>query len=77
MTAQELKQVSFKSVNKEVTQIEALMKREAEKGELKLLIDKISDAARIYFVEKGFKYKIHLEPNKEIGTSNKVIFSWE
>jgi hypothetical protein len=76
MTAIELKRISFESVQKEISKIETLMLNEAAKGELKLITNKISDAARAYFEANGFKYRIHLEPGKEVGTSNNIVLTW-
>lgn len=78
MTAAAMKKMAFSSIVKEIGEIEALIINEASKGELKLITEKkISDAAKVYFTEQGFKFKLHLEPGKEIGASNKYTISWE
>lgn len=77
MTASDLKKRSFESIKGEIGAIEKLMTTEADNGQLRLITDKISDAAKVYFTDKGFKLKIHLEPGKEVGTSTKMVISWE
>jgi glutamate-1-semialdehyde aminotransferase len=82
MQAKELREKSFGSVKSETTKIENEMNEAADRGELKLYVNYISDAARIYFIKNGFEVKLVLpmsdEDKKDHESGNKKwAICWE
>lgn len=77
INASSVKQKTFDSINSELEAIEKKINSAASKGELEVIVDKPSAAARLFFKDRGFKVKINLETGVEVGTSHKWVIGWE
>lgn len=76
MTAKEMRQQSFASIKKETDKIEALISAASKKGELKVSVSDISDAARQYFTDNGFQVKVILRPDESEKEPKKFSICW-
>lgn len=70
-----LRDKAYNSVKQELESIEKQMSDAAGRGELKIVVDKLTPAAREYFKAKGFEVKILVTPS-EPATHEKWSIAW-
>lgn len=73
MDPKTLRDKSFNSVKPELEDLEKQMSDAAGKGELRIVVNKLSPAAREYFKGKGFEVKIFIRPE---GSDEQWSISW-
>lgn len=76
-TAAQMKVRSFAAIKNEVENIYKQIEAAADKGLLNIPVENISDAARVFFTEKGFKLKIAIRQNVPMEKQNQFSIYWD
>lgn len=77
INAKEAKENAISSVSKELKSLEATISAASQNGQLKVEVDKISDAAKLHLTEQGFKVKISVKPSGGTFNSDGWVVIWE
>lgn len=75
--ASQFKQRAFNSIKAETDAIYKKMADAADKGLLSIPTEGISDAAKVLFLERGFKVKIVLTPGTLMKDLKEYSISWD
>lgn len=74
MDAKSLREKTIENCSEEITETEAIMKKESEKGSMHILIGGLSEGARQYFIDNGFDIKLTLQDKDDGKSKYKIMW---